>query len=370
MCAARSASIAAASSLRAGEAPDRAAAGSCRRRCRRRRGRAAARRGRTTRGRSVDSGGRVGVVISRITTRPPGRTTRAISAQAALEVGEVARAEADRRGVELVVCVGQRRARWPTRTSTGTSARGALRAGALEHLLGEVAADDLAAGADARASSSARSPVPRRDVEHAVARADARRGRPRGAPAVVQPGRHDRVHEVVDARDAVEHRPHLRLLQRAVPARLGVPPSRSSRRYFSWPRKATSALNFCGLQLRERLERRHRRGRVDERARDRRGRQARCRSPSARARGRRCRSRRSCGTPGSPTGRRPACPLRTASAPAALRDDRRRRRACRSRSASRRSRPGRSGSAIAAIMKMPAAVAIGRRSGRRSGLRS
>jgi hypothetical protein len=29
----------------------------------------------------------------------------------------------------------------------------------------------------------------------------------------VQPGRHDRVHDVVEAGDAVEHRPHLRFLQ-------------------------------------------------------------------------------------------------------------------------------------------------------------
>ena len=54
------------------------------------------------------------------------------------------------------------------------------------------------------ATSSARSPGPSaRQVGRAL------------APAVVQPRRHDRVHEVVDAGDAVEHRAHLPLLEGA-----------------------------------------------------------------------------------------------------------------------------------------------------------
>ena len=128
-------------------------------------------------------------------------------AQAALEVGEVARAEADRRGVERVVGVRAAPARWPA----PSAGRGAFGARALEHALGEVRADDLAA---ARARSSiARSPVPVATSSARAARPDARQVGRALAPAVVQPRRHDRVHDVVDAGDAIEHRPDLPLLE-------------------------------------------------------------------------------------------------------------------------------------------------------------
>ncbi len=79
----------------------------CRPRGRRRTGRAGARCGRTRARRSVESGGRWGWVISRITSRPPGPQDAGHLADAGVEVGEVADAEADRDGVERCVGVGQ-----------------------------------------------------------------------------------------------------------------------------------------------------------------------------------------------------------------------------------------------------------------------
>ena len=61
--------------------------------------RAAARRGRTRARRTAAATPR-GCVISRIASRPPGRSTRRSSRSAELEVGDVAHAEADRRRVE------------------------------------------------------------------------------------------------------------------------------------------------------------------------------------------------------------------------------------------------------------------------------
>ena len=103
-------------------------------------GRAAARRRSNQSRKNHDSGGCCGVVISRTTTRPPGRVTRAISAQPAVEVGEVARAEAHRGGVELAVGVGQLERVALHRSSIA----GRLVARQLEHPLGEVEPDDLA----------------------------------------------------------------------------------------------------------------------------------------------------------------------------------------------------------------------------------
>ena len=162
---------------------------------------------------NVDSGGFVGVVISSTTTRPPGRTTRAISRRPALEVGEVARAEADRRGVERVVRVGQLERVAPLDSSPARRPPCAARQ--LEHLLREVRADDLAAGPTRRASSSARSPVPvatssTRPPGPTAARSAARARQRWCSPAVMT-----EFMTVVDAGDAVEHRPHLRLLEGA-----------------------------------------------------------------------------------------------------------------------------------------------------------
>ena len=121
---------------------------------------------------NVDSGGLVGVVISRTTTRPPGRTTRAISDSPSVEVAEVPRAEADGRRGERVVLVGQR-----LRVAALEAQRRRLLARALEHRLGEVHADDLAAGPTREAA-----PPPGRRCR-SPRRARGRPGRPaRGRP--------------------------------------------------------------------------------------------------------------------------------------------------------------------------------------------
>ena len=188
------------------------------------------------------------------------------------------------------------RARCPT--PSARRARAGLRARPLEHPLREVRADTSPPGRTRRASSIARSPVP---VATSSARLPGPTLREVGralAPAVVQPGRHDRVHDVVEARDAVEHRADLTLLER--------------------PRVARRAERIDGrllaVQLREEVDQRgllvlgqvavrgHRGGRVLERPPDRGLGQLVARSRSGAGRGRRCRSRRSCGRRGSPTG--------------------------------------------------------------------
>ena len=130
--------------------------------------------------------------------------------QPALEVGEVARPEADGRGVEAVVGVREleRVAPLPRQLRR-------LRARALEHALGEVGADHLAAGRDPPRQLDREVAGAGGDVERAVARPQPREVGRALAPAVVQPRRHDRVHEVVEAGDAVEHRADLALLEGA-----------------------------------------------------------------------------------------------------------------------------------------------------------
>ena len=90
------------------------------------------------------------------------------------------------------------------------SALGRLLLRELEHALGEVGAHDAPARAD---------PLAELEREVAGAAAEVERRRPRLelgavgralAPGVVKARRHDRVQEVVDAGDAVEHAPHLR----------------------------------------------------------------------------------------------------------------------------------------------------------------
>src|SRR3954468_4065738 len=54
---------------------------------------------------------------------------------------------------------------------------------------------------------------------------------------MVQPGRHDRVQDVIDPRDAIEHRADLPLFERAGGAQLPSP--------LSWERKATRSAFFC-----------------------------------------------------------------------------------------------------------------------------
>ena len=155
--------------------------------------RAPARCGRTTRRSSVDSGGWVGVVISSTTTRPPGRTTRAISARPRSQVGEVACAEADRGGGELVVGVGQRQrvgGLEAQRDAAGERTR-ALARGEVEHRSRRSRRRrPRRPGPTRRASSKARSPVPvatssARSPGATAARSAARWRQRRSRPAVM-----------------------------------------------------------------------------------------------------------------------------------------------------------------------------------------
>ena len=121
---------------------------------------------------NVDSGGRCGVVISRTTTRPPGAHDARHLAQALLEVGEVAHAEADRRRVELAVANGSASALAGAHDHSRPRPqrpRSRLRARELQHLLGEVGAHDLAAGADPLGELERQVTGPGGDVEHPAA---------------------------------------------------------------------------------------------------------------------------------------------------------------------------------------------------------
>src|SRR5205807_5280096 len=115
----------------------------------------------------------------------------------------------------------------------------------LEHRLGEVGAHDLAARRDPPGQLEGEVAGAGSDIEHAVAGSDRGEiGRAR-APAAVQSRGHDRVHPVVDAGDAIEHRTDLSLLEGAGLTRHWNP----RERYFIWARKFTSALNFSGGRL-------------------------------------------------------------------------------------------------------------------------
>src|SRR5207245_5393268 len=82
-----------------------------------------------------------------------------------------------------------------------------------------------------------------------AARAGAREVDGACAPAVMPPGGHRRVHQVIDTGDAVEHRAHLSGLQRPGAGSLA---SGHSRAYFSCDRNSTAALNlFAGRFLNE-----------------------------------------------------------------------------------------------------------------------
>ena len=156
-------------------------------------------------------GGRCGVVISRITTLPPGRTTRAISAIARSKVDDVANTEAHRGRVEVAVRERQleRVALHPFDRGAG---RGRLALRQLEHRSGEVEADHAPRGTDPPSQLEREVARAAADVERRRAGADLRRVHGPGAPAMVQPRRHDRVHHVVAPRDPVEHRADLSLV--------------------------------------------------------------------------------------------------------------------------------------------------------------
>ena len=162
--------------------------------------RAAARPGRTRRGRTGRAAP-VGVVISRIPSRPPATSTRR----------ELARAPA--RGRRRC---GRRSRRSPRRTlasSNGSASRSpsthvdpALAACALEHPRREVEPDDLSRRRPLARRPPGRRSRSRRRGRGRPGRTTVRRGDP--PPALVEPGRHHAVHHVVDRRDPVEHRPH------------------------------------------------------------------------------------------------------------------------------------------------------------------
>ena len=126
-------------------------------------------------------------------------------AEAGTEIGDVAHAEADRGGVEARVRVGQRE-----HVALDPLDRVRLAPRPHEHLAREVEPRDdaaLALGGDREVARAAAR------VEHAGAGLDDRLDR-EPAPAAVEPHRHDVVHDVVDRRDPVEHRPHAFGLQR------------------------------------------------------------------------------------------------------------------------------------------------------------
>ena len=200
-------------------------AGSCRRRRRRRPCRCSGTMRSNHTRKNVDSGGRCGVVISSTTTRPPGRTTRAISRQPAVEVGEVARAEADGRGVERAVGVGQ-----VERVAPLEAQRRAPCAARASSISSEKSEPTTSPPGPTRRASSTRE----------VAGAASRR-RARGRPARPPPGRRRGARQrwcrpavmtefmtVVERRDAVEHRPDLRLLEGAGRGRGRRPPAATS----------------------------------------------------------------------------------------------------------------------------------------------
>ena len=140
----------------------------------------------TTRSNQSEKNGRSaprGCVISRIASRPPGRSTRCSSRSAELEVGEVAGAEADRRRVERLIVERQREqvALRPSRPPAD------LRRARSSIALGEVEPGHVGrASAQVGEREVARAA---RGVEHAVAgrttAAAASRRQRRSSPAVI-----------------------------------------------------------------------------------------------------------------------------------------------------------------------------------------
>ncbi len=224
----------------------------------------------------------MGVVISSTTTRPPGLTTRIISAQPSLQIGEVARAEADRRRVEAVVLVRAARARWRTRSAAERSRqqRPPSPAPARASAPRSPCRSPRPPGPTRAASASARSPVPVATSSAVPPRVQRRELGRALAPAVVKPRGHHRVHPVIEAGDPVEHRPHLRLLEHARRSgrrRAAGRPGRSDLCAAIGPgvgllqfrQETYEILELLRVLGGESLERRHRRRRVDQRRGDR-----------------------------------------------------------------------------------------------------
>ena len=196
--------------------------------------------------------------------------------------------------------------------------------------------------------SIARSPAP-----------SSRQVRRARAPAVVQPGRHDRVHEVVAIGDAIEHRPHLMLVARPAclaachscrSATSGSTGTRPERRTSSAAGPRTTASAPSGFSSVRAI--------------------AVCRQRLRRSRSGRARV----GAAGLAELVAGAAARLVGDGLARSNCHAARRRAvggfCRSCRAPSRARRGRSGRPSARSRRSPAVVAIGRRSGRRSGLRS
>ena len=178
-------------------------------RSRRRRGRRPCRgpgcRGRTRASRSSSAAPCDGRVISRQTTRPPGRTTRASSRRPPSGSGRLRRPKPIVAAAKELsangIAVASPRTHWIVR---GVLAR--LLAGrAAQHLGREVEAGHLAAATDDAGQLEREVAGAAAGVEHRGAAADAGLARGERAPAPVEPGRHDAVHQVVGPGDAVEH---------------------------------------------------------------------------------------------------------------------------------------------------------------------
>ena len=137
--------------------------------------------------------------------RPPGLQDPGHLAQAAVEVGEVADAEADGDRVEALAVVGKLERVGPLEADAVGAALGRLLAGEVEHRLGEVAADHVAARGDPAGQLQRQVAGAAADVERRVAGAELGPVGGALAPAVVQAGGHHRVERVVATGDAVEH---------------------------------------------------------------------------------------------------------------------------------------------------------------------
>ena len=183
---------------RAAGSGGRSRAGTCTPPRRAGRGREAARCGRTTGDRTARATPR-GVVISRIPSRPPGRSTRRSSRTPASRSATLRIPKPTTAASKLASVERQRE-----HVALDERELGRLAPRALEHRLGEVEADDARRAGVARRDREIAGAAAR--VEDAVA-GPHRLAHRRRAPALVEAGRHDAVHRVVDRRDPVEHPP-------------------------------------------------------------------------------------------------------------------------------------------------------------------
>ena len=160
------------------------------------------RRYRRTSGRSGVAGGGE---VSRQTTRPPGRTTRACSRKAPDAVGDVAQQVAGGHGVEAGV---GKRQRQRVGGAPGDAVAARPPPPDPHHLEREVGRRDARAGIQPQRLQGdvARAA---RQIEQPPARRQRRREHHGAPPGPVAPERHQGVHELITSGDAVEHRPHV-----------------------------------------------------------------------------------------------------------------------------------------------------------------